>query len=108
MKINGVDKENHTIYVNCKQDIRPGNRFFIANTRESLDHPGEWCLDTKSGEILYIPDSEDFPNVEVIAPTMDKLIILQSEKGKFVENIHFKDLTFSDTDYNLDEYYTPD
>ncbi len=107
MKINGVDKENHTIYINCKQDIRPGNRFFIANARESLDAPGEWCLDAKSGELLYIPDNKDFPDADVIAPAMDKLIVLQDKKGKFVENIHFKNLTFSDTDYTLDEYYSP-
>ncbi len=108
MKVNGVDKENHAILVDCKQDIRPGNRFFVANVREALDSPGEWCLN--DGELSYWADDKDFPNVEVVAPIMDRLIVLQGdiEKEKFVENIHFIGLTLKDTDYLLDEYYAPD
>jgi parallel beta-helix repeat protein len=109
MKVTGVDKENHAILVNCQQDIRPGNRFFIANVRNALDTPGEWCLNPKTGELRYWATDEKFPDVEVIAPTMDRLIVLQGflERERFVENIHFVGLTFSDTDYSLDEYYSP-
>ncbi|MGB9596302.1 MAG: right-handed parallel beta-helix repeat-containing protein [Candidatus Poribacteria bacterium] len=109
MKVKGVDKENHAIIVDCKQDIRPGNRFFIANVRQALDSPGEWCLDSKSGELIYWATDENFPNVDVIAPAMDRLIVIKgdTDKGKFVENINFINLTFSDTDFNLDGYYDP-
>jgi parallel beta-helix repeat protein len=107
MKVKGVDKENHAIFVNCQQDIRPGNRFFIANVREALDSPGEWRL--KNGELLYWAVDEKFPDVEVVAPAMDRLIVLQGdiENEKFVENIHFTGITFKDTGYSLDEYYSP-
>jgi len=109
LKVDGVDKENHAILIKSQQDIRPGNRFFVANVREALDTPGEWCLDSKTGELLYLAIDEKFPDVEVVASAMDRLIVLQGdmERDKFVENIHFVGLTFSDTDYSLDEYYSP-
>lgn len=109
MKVKGVDKENHAIIVDCKQDIRPGNRFFIANVQQALDSPGEWCLNSRSGELIYWATEENFPNIDVIAPAMDRLIVIQGDmnKGKFVENIRFVNLTFSDTDFSLDGYYDP-
>jgi parallel beta-helix repeat protein len=107
MKVKNVNKENKEIYVDCKQDIRPGNRFFVANVKDALDSPGEWCLN--NGEVLYWADDKEFPNVDVVAPIMDRLIVLQGdiEKEKYVENIHFVGLTFKDTDYSLDGYYDP-
>lgn len=107
MKIKGVDRENHAILVDCKQDIRPGNRFFIENALSALDSPGEWCL--KDGELIYWAEDESFPDAEIVAPIMDRLIVLQGEpdKDKFVENIHFIGIAFKDTDYSLDGYYDP-
>jgi hypothetical protein len=109
MKIKGVDKENHAILVDCSQDIRPGNRFFIANASQALDTPGEWCLDSKKGELTYWAVDEKPTDVEVVAPAMDRLIVIQGDisKNRFVENINFVNLTFSDTDFSLDGYYDP-
>ncbi|HEY9829632.1 MAG TPA: right-handed parallel beta-helix repeat-containing protein [Stenomitos sp.] len=103
VKVNGVDKEHHTLLVDCEQHIRPGNRFFIANVREALDSPGEWYLDQKAGELIYWPTQPDFPHVEVVAPTMDRLVVLQgdAQTGRFVEHIHFRGFSFTDTDYTL-------
>ena len=111
LPVTSVDKLSSTLYVNSTHEFRPGNRFFIANVREALDSPGEWYLDKKTGELLYWPTEPDFPNnVEVVAPTMDRLIVLQGDmqNESFVEHIYFQGLTFTDTDYTLaDNYYFP-
>lgn len=110
LKVDGVDKERHTLFVKCEQDIRSGNRFFIANVREALDAPGEWFLDVKKGELLYWATQLKFPKVEVVAPAMDRLIVLQGDANanRFVEHIRFVGLTFTDTDYTVPGgYYDP-
>ena len=130
VKVDGVDKARRALRVKCEQDIRPGNRFFIANVREALDGPREWYLDVKKGELLYRPDLWGrlkagkgsgslfemlrallpLPPVEVVAPAMDRLIVLQGDAAakKFVEHIEFRGLTFSDSDYTAPGgYYSP-
>ena len=107
LPVTSVDRDNYTVFGNFKKDEHPialGNRFFIENVREALDSPGEWYLDAQTGELLYWPTEPEFPNnVEVVAPAMDKLIVLRGdrEKERFVEHIHLRGLTFSDTDYTL-------
>jgi len=109
LKVNRVDKENHTLFVQCEQDIQPGNRFFITNAAEALDSEGEWYLDAKAGELIYWATQPDFPEVEVVAPVIDRLFVLQGnhKTKRFVEHIHFRGLTFTDTNYKIEAYYTP-
>ena len=109
LPVTNVDRQSQRLYVNSTEKIRPGNRFFIANVREALDSPGEWYLDKNTGELLYWAETPDFPNdVEVVAPVMDRLFVLQGNSESFVEHIHFKGFTFTDTDYNLAKnYYFP-
>ena len=99
--VTGVDAEKQTLHVDSSQDIRPGNRFFIANVREALDSPGEWYFDRARGEILYWPKEEGFPGgVEVVAALLDRLIVFRGDgPGRFVEHIRLRGLTFTDTDY---------
>jgi hypothetical protein len=103
LKVKSADKASHTLFVDCQQDIRPGNRFFIANVREALDSAGEWFLDAKTGELIYWPAQPDFPNVEVVAPAIDRLVVMQgdAQQERFVEYVHFRGITFTDTDYTL-------
>ena len=112
LPVSKVDPQSNTIYVNSQQDLLPGNRFFIANTRKAIDSPGEWCLEQNTGELLYYPTSPDFPDdVDVVAPQIDRLIVLQGDRQKanYVENLYFEGLTFTDTNYNLaNDYYSPE
>ncbi len=109
LSVTNVDRQSQRLYVNSTEKIRPGNRFFIANVREALDSPGEWYLDKNTGELLYWAETPDFPNsVEVVAPVIDRLFVLQGNSESFVEHIYFQGLTFTDTDYTLAEnYYFP-
>ncbi len=103
LPVTSVNKESQTLFVNSQQDIRPGNRFFIANLRDALDSPGEWYLDAKTGELIYWATQPDFPNVDVVAPHLDRLIVLQgdSQTDNFVKYVYFRGLTFTDTNYTV-------
>ncbi|MGE5657475.1 MAG: right-handed parallel beta-helix repeat-containing protein [Actinomycetota bacterium] len=105
LKVKSVDPDKQTLFVNSEQDIRSGNRFFITNVREALDSPNEWYLDGKTGELIYWAVQPNFPNQEVVAPALKQLIVLQgnSQTGRFVKHIHFRGLTFTDTDYTVFE-----
>jgi len=106
--VTGVDREKHTIFVESEQDIRPGNRFFITGLAAALDSPGEWCLDLNTQTMLYWPQDPGFPEVEVVAPVLEKLIEIRGNGDKFVEYLNFRGLTFIDTDYTAPGgYYTP-
>jgi parallel beta-helix repeat protein len=92
------------------QDVRVGNRYFIENVREALDAPGEWLADAATGELLHLPERETFADGPVVAPVLDRLVVLQGdpENDRFVEHVRFEGLTFTDTTYNLtDQYYHP-
>ena len=104
--------QRHLVFAGAgaSQDVRPGNRYFIENLREVLDAPGEWYLDGTQGEVLYIPDVRDFPNVPVVAPRLDHLVRYEgdADAGRFVEHVHLAGFDFTDTTCTItDQYYTP-
>jgi len=111
LTVEGVDSERGILFVQCEQEIRPGNRFFISGVREALDAPNEWHLDRKTGELVYIAPPKVVPTkAEIVAPRMDRLFVLQGDPkaNRFVEHIHFRDLIFTDTDYTAPGgYYVP-
>ncbi|MEO0272135.1 MAG: right-handed parallel beta-helix repeat-containing protein [candidate division WOR-3 bacterium] len=104
LQVNNVERESNTLFINSERDIIAGNRFFIENVAEALNSPGEWYLDKNTGDLIYWPLDKNFPkNVEVVAPFLDRCIILQG-----VEHIHFQKLKFTDTNYKLNvQYFSP-
>ena len=109
VEIHGADAEQATLRVDCPQDIRPGNRFYVAGVREALDGPGEWHLDRTTGTLLYWPTDPAFPELEVAAPALDRLVELRgdAEEERFVEHVRFEGLTFIDSTYSLRQTYQP-
>ncbi len=109
IEVKGVDKEASTLKVACPQDIRAGNRFYIAGTRGALDSPGEWHLDRKTGELVYWPVEKDFVTAEVVAPVFDRVVSLEGDytKDQYVEHVHFRGIGFMDTTYSLNQTYGP-
>jgi hypothetical protein len=78
-------------------------RYLIENYSEALDTAGEWYL-SRNGDLFYMPlEGETIENLKVIAPTIDKLIIIEgnSENGKKAENIRFENLTFEVSGYQM-------
>ena len=77
MPIFKVDEATHT--ATLAADPQPSNkepdaRYFIENTPDALDAPGEWCLDQASGLVSYIPlPGENVMQAQVIAPALSPL-----------------------------------
>lgn len=111
--IGAIDQDRRRIVFagdGAAQDVRVGNRFFVENARELLDAPGEWFLDTAANRVFYIPDHPSFPNQPVVAPLLDRLLVLQgdADADRWVEHLTFEGFRFIDTTYNLTrDYYTP-
>ncbi len=81
-----------------------GARYFVDNVYEGLDQAGEWYLDRQLGRLFYLAHpNEDMRTAEVLAPTLDQLLIFQgnSLRDDFVEHITLEGLTFAHTDWTL-------
>ena len=79
----------------------PGNaRYYVENVFETLTDPGEWYLDRPSGTLYYIPKPGETPESTIIfAPKTIKFFNIagDAEKERYVENIHFRGITFQNT-----------
>lgn len=109
MPIRKVDEETHT--VTLAGNPRPSNqesnaRYYVENAPDGLDSAGEWYLDRKSGVLRYQADpSEDLSKAEVIAPKLRDLVWIRGDftRKRAVQNVAFSSLTFSYTDWDLEE-----
>ncbi|MCD6507181.1 right-handed parallel beta-helix repeat-containing protein [Candidatus Poribacteria bacterium] len=101
-----VDEAAKTVTFGKKTVFRPdpGDLYYVENALELLDEPGEWYLDPKDGALYYMPlPDERMDEVEVIAPVLAQLIRMEGEpeKGRFVENLIFKNLVFAHTEWPI-------
>ncbi len=84
-----------------------GAQYYIENTADSLDAPGEWYLNRKTGLVSYLAKSgEDLSKAEVIVPVFEELVVIAGDaalpRGEGIaEQITFRGLTFSHTDWTL-------
>jgi len=100
--IDSVDQANESL-VTSGEGMKPWNpwkrddsRCIFENSKRFLDEPGEWFLD-RDGTLFYQPlPGEDLTKVEVIAPVLEKFVILKGNlaENQLVEHISFKGLTF--------------
>jgi parallel beta-helix repeat protein len=81
-----------------------GGRYYIENTMDALDAPGEWFLNRNTGVLTYIAlPGEDLTSLDVFAPRLNNLVLLQ---GNFtakhdVQHVTLRRLTFSHTDWEM-------
>jgi len=79
-------------------------RYYIENTPDSLDTPGEWYLDRKTGVVSYRPlGGEDLTKEEVVAPALTRLVSLEGrpEKGELVRRVVFRGIHFAHADWSM-------
>ncbi len=86
-------------------------RYYVENVPDTLDAPGEWYLDRKTGVLSYWPadrgtgtsrlQTEDIGKAEVIAPRLRHLVRLDGDPaaGKPVEHVQFRGLSFQHADW---------
>ena len=84
-------------------------RYYVENSLDALDAPGEWYADRERGLLFYYPvDGERMPRAEVIAPTLEATLVSvvgAPEKGAFVEGVYFRGISFQHTDAGLSPDY---
>ncbi len=80
---------------------KPGNaRYYIENVFETLTDPGEWYLDRPSGTLYYIPRPGETPgSATIYAPKSIRIFSItgDAKNKRYVENIHFRGITFQNT-----------
>ena len=64
----------------------PHPRYFVENSIEFLDAPGEWFLDTKEGKLFYrLKEGESADTLEVIAPVLTQLLVAEGTAEQKIE-----------------------
>lgn len=71
--------------------------FYLENSLELLDEPGEWYYDADTHELFYMPrQNEDMSTAKVIIPQTQTLLeISGGVVGQEVHNIAFEGLSFA-------------
>ena len=83
-----------------------GARYFVENTADSFDAPGEWYLDRAKGIVRYRPlAGEDVNTAEIIAPVLSELFILKGDVAaqEPIRGVVLRGLTLSHTDWSMPE-----
>jgi hypothetical protein len=99
-----IDKEQWERLRKGPQGTRKvkGERYWVENALEFLDHPGEWYYNRESGELYYWPADDGFnPPAEVVIPAVSTLVFLQGELDNPVRHIRFEGLVFRHTGWTL-------
>lgn len=74
---------------------QPGTLIYLENAYDFLDVPGEWYLDIAMRRLYYVSGSQENPNNHYFtAPVLDKLLIVEGQRGDPVKNIQFKGISF--------------
>ena len=72
--------------------LTPLPRYSIENYRAALDAPGEWFLDVKARELLYIPlPGENPKSTRAVAPVARIFLVFAGDplKGEIVRDVSF-------------------
>ena len=83
-------------------DPRPSNkevdaRFWIENSPDALDSPGEWYYDKKAGTVQYWPvNGENLVAAEAVAPALTQLVRIDG-----ASRITFRGLDFRHADWTM-------
>lgn len=111
VRLTSVDEDTGIAHIegaNATKPIFPRNRYCVLNVLDVLDTPGEWCLVSDEGRVYYYPEDPNFPEEEIVAPHLERVIELRGdpEGDGRVSHIRFEGLTFTDTRYTSPERMT--
>lgn len=69
-------------------------KYVIYNIREGMTEPGQWYLDRSQGRLVYWPlPDEDMASIEVIAPRMDRIVVVEGGKDQPVKDVMLQNLS---------------
>ncbi|MFP5276872.1 MAG: right-handed parallel beta-helix repeat-containing protein [Acidobacteriota bacterium] len=78
-------------------------RYWIENTMDALNAPGEWYLNRQSGILYYRPEpGEEMNNIRAIAPVLKQFVLFEAGRGDSpVHDIRLSGLKFSYADWSM-------
>jgi len=108
VSIKNVDPQKNIVTVSgkeCVAKLRAGDRYFVENVPDALDSPGEWYLDCQTGQLRLWPKKPITTDTVVVAPVVGRVFELKgdAQTGAKVNNLVFRGLHISDTDYSPDD-----
>lgn len=69
--------------------------FYLTNSKQFLDQPGEWYLDKRAGKVYYWPlPSENMRSASVVAPYLETLVKMEGTIDNPVSHVYFKGISF--------------
>jgi hypothetical protein len=72
--------------------------YIVWNVRQGMHEPGQWYLDRTRGKVVYCPlPGQVMDGVEVLAPTVESIIVLAGEEARPVTGITLRGLTLEAT-----------
>jgi hypothetical protein len=100
--VSANDPNSHTLTFSTPAGHPPGafgvKKYVVWNVREGMTEPGQWYLDRTRGKVVYWPlPSEDMSMTEVIAPTVESIIVLQGTRDNPIKNITIRRLMLAAT-----------
>ena len=108
--IRRIDPARSEVHFNtpCRYPIgffSPHCRYRVEAVRDALDAPGEWHLDRASGVLSYLAaKGEDPSTMAFVAPVIERLLVLAGERGRPVEHVTFRGLSFRHAKYPMGIY----
>ena len=79
--------------------------FCLVNDLALLDEPGEWYQEYPSGRIYYYPrENEDMSEATVIAPALEKLVMVDGSLERPIQHIQFRNVHFEHAAWNRPSY----
>ena len=109
LRVKLIDQETRTVHFvvpaisHLYYEKKEYARYYVENVLEAISEPGEWCLDSSTGKLCYLPEpGEELNNVEIIAPRLEKLLLLAGNaSGGKVRNLRFENLDFRHAEWRL-------
>lgn len=107
LPIKAVDEATHTVTLSQKRQEwgdEKDVRYWIENSQDALDAPGEWYLDRRQGDLIYKPLlGEDIRRAEMVAPVLQQLVRFEGDApaARFVQNLTLRGFTFAYTDWSM-------
>ena len=100
LPIQSVDKASHVVTLagHSQPYTERNARYWVENTLDALDAPGEWYLERKTGQVYLYPTSpQGLSRAHVVASRLTQLILFQGDaaKDRLVTHIELRGLTFS-------------
>lgn len=80
------------------------SRVWLENALVFADTPGEWFLDTVTGELYYVAAAGEDPNqLRFSAPLTRELISFRGSPEKLLRQVRVQELEFAETDWEMPE-----